>query len=166
MYDKYRSRALGLFLQIYHCFVCAMGEAIGNGTFEEPGWVALVNHFPVERFQQALTAPTPEYARYFEMLGCQQILQGTNVLTSIQRCTEDVGKIHLLTDLSDALRDLGCATAAQKRDYAKIVPIFASCNRAVLGEEFPVIGGLVADYIAIPQITDLRNQAWTNAGCP
>jgi hypothetical protein len=80
-------------------------------------------------------------------------------------CTQDIGKVHLGVDLRDALKTYGCASAANQRDYARVVPMFKACNRAVLSSEFPIGGETAADYFAIPKITSERNAAWSAAGC-
>jgi hypothetical protein len=99
-------------------------------------------------------------------MGCGPIFEsGTGMLLYIQSCTENVGGVHLVVDLRDALRSAGCAAPENKRDYARVIPLFQSCNRAVLSAEFPG-GGIVAERVAIPRITEQRNAAWTNAGCP
>ncbi|HYE14416.1 MAG TPA: DUF4157 domain-containing protein [Pyrinomonadaceae bacterium] len=183
LFNPRRLLATGLFLQIYKCLTDSIGAAFRRGEFEDPLWLARVNHATMTRLQQAFTAPNAEYQQafltcnlldqcsdpnigIFERMGCNRALGGTATLVTFQRCTEDVGGVHLRVDLRDALRSVGCSSPVNARDYARVVPLFQACNRAILSSSFPVIGGTVAQQIAIPRITEQRNAAWSAAGCP
>ena len=176
----------GLFLEIYSCLTCSFAAAFRAGHFTDPLWLARVNHNTITRLFNAFAGRDPGYATVFTpcdildecltprsglsgvltAIGCQRVLEGTGPLTYIQLCTEGIGGRHLLVDLAGALRDVGCASPVNKADYAAVVPLFQACNRRILSAQFPGVGGLVADYWAIPTITSQRNTAWTNAGCP
>jgi outer membrane protein OmpA-like peptidoglycan-associated protein len=183
MYDARRLDTVGLFLQIYRCLTCSFGAAIRRGIFEDPLWLARVNHLAFQRLQEAFSAPNTEYQRAFspcntldrclsmdidfsERLACQGVLEGFGILQHLQSCTERIGGVHLKVDLRYALGTVGCASPANKRDYARVVPLFQSCNLAILSSEFPIGGETVAERIAIPRITEQRNAAWSAAGCP
>jgi hypothetical protein len=101
-----------------------------------------------------------------ERLACEGVTEGLGILLYLQNCTENVGGLHLRVDLREALRTVGCASPANKRDYARVVPLFQSCNLATLSSEFPIGGETIAESVAIPRITEQRNAAWTDAGCP
>jgi len=178
-----RLDTVGLFLQIYRCLTCSFGREIRAGRFAEPLWIARVNHATFQRLLDAFASPNAEYQRAFipcnildrclfsdlgfiERMGCEGVVSGTGPIVHLQLCTENIGGVHLRVDLRDALRTVGCATPTNKRDYAQVIPLFQSCNRAILSSEFPIGGETVAEQIAIPRITEQRNAAWTEAGCP
>ena len=148
---RYAGSARGLFLEIYSCLTCSFAGAFRAGSFEDPLWLARVNHDTFARLQAAFTSPDAGYRSAFApcdlfdqcvlpptgawweagltALGCSSVMQGTGPLALLQSCTEGVGTRHLLVDLAAALRTLGCASAANTRDYARVVPFFEACNR-------------------------------------
>jgi hypothetical protein len=184
LYDAHKLDSYGLFLQIYRCLTCSFPAAIRGGKFKDPLWLVRVNRLALDRLTAAFASPNADYKKAFApcnlyndctspnpgygvLLACQTVMSsGTGVLSLIQTCTEGIGSVHLKVDLRDALKSAGCSGPDNKGDYAQVVPLFQSCNRAVLKGEIPVVGGAIADVIAIPRITDQRNQAWTDAGCP
>ena len=183
--EKNRQTAIELFLQIYTCLTCSIAKGIADGEFEDPLWIANVNHQTLNKLVAGISGQEGSYesamrpcnqidkcfgakadkgvlARY----GCSKLLEsGVTILLFVQKCTEDVGKIHLLIDLKDSLSQMGCGTESNKKDYQRIVPRFKACNKEILSDSFPLIGGVIADEVAIPQITELRDKAWTDAGC-
>jgi hypothetical protein len=183
LYTSRRQRALGLFLQIYHCLTCSFASAFRRGEFEDPLWVARANRFTFQRLVEALRSPNAAYRAalspcdllddchrsdlgILERYGCNRTLQGTGELATFQLCTTQVGGVHLSVDLRDALRSVGCSAPSNRRDYARIVPLFEACNRAILSAEFSIAGRIISEGIAIPRITAQRDAAWSAAGCP
>ncbi|HEU4389386.1 MAG TPA: DUF4157 domain-containing protein [Blastocatellia bacterium] len=173
---------VGLFLEIYSCLTCSFVDAFKTDVFEDPLWLANVNHRTFARLQQAFASPNADYQKVFapcnvldrclsvdigvfERIGCQGIVEGTGMLSYLKECTEGVGGIHLSVDLRDSLKDEKCSSAANKRDYARVVPFFQACNLSILSRT-PVLGKQIAERVAIPRITEQRNAAWAAAGCP
>lgn len=182
LYRSQRLLSRGLFLRIYRCLTRSFTAAIQSGQFHDPLWLAHVNHFAINRLVSNFASPNARYQRafsscllldqcltghpgFFGSLTCAQITRGTGTLSYIQMCTEDVGATHL-RDLSDALRAMGCSSPQNREDYAHVVPLFEECNRRILSQSIPLVGGIVANHLAIPQIIRERDQAWTDAGCP
>ncbi|HSZ60722.1 MAG TPA: DUF4157 domain-containing protein [Terriglobales bacterium] len=175
--SAHQKSAAQLFLQVYMCLSCSFAEAYRAGVFEDPLWLARVNHLAVSRLGPAFSSHGGAYkgafglcdmvddcadpkSPNFSVFGCSQLFSDPNALSlAIFQCVEDIGMVHLGVDLRDALKSTGCSMPANKRDYAKVVPLFKDCNIAALG-------GILAKVFAIPKITSARNAAWTDAGCP
>ncbi|MGY2134456.1 eCIS core domain-containing protein [Hymenobacter sp. HD11105] len=179
-YSRNKSKAIGLFLKIYKCLTCSFSQAIKSNRFNDPLWVAKVNHATIMRLEQALSQRTGLYKQ--AMIPCDQLDRihslelSLDLITAIARpdykivlfqsCTEGVGMVHLLVDLTASLKEAGCTAPKNMVDFRdKIPPLFEQCNKAVLDEEFLIGGILAARHFAIPKVHYYRNMSWRNAGC-